>query len=70
MDDPRIYLDGSARREAVRSGWEGFQIKGWKSTSPYSQQDTRWWFWMNGMEGAEKAHKGYSVRINEVAGWT
>lgn len=70
MQDDRIYLDGTARREAIRSGWEGFQIKGWKAAPPYPQQDDRWWFWMNGMEGAEKAHRGHSTRITEVDGWT
>jgi hypothetical protein len=69
MLDNRIYLDDHAKRQAIRAGWEGYQFYGWKAPQPYSQLDDRWWFWMNGVEGAEKAHKGYTIRLEEVDGW-
>ncbi|WP_426271566.1 hypothetical protein ACN9MB_09070 [Dyella kyungheensis] len=69
MDDHRIYLDDQAKRQAIRSGWEGFQCYGWKAKAPFTTQDDRWWYWMNGMEGAEKNYKGYSIRIEDVDGW-
>lgn len=69
MIDKRIYIDDHAKRQAIRSGWDGFQIKGWKAKPPYEQADNRWWFWMNGMEGAEKNYKGHNLRVDDVPGY-
>lgn len=69
MLDNRIYLDFQERRLAIRRGWETYQAVGWKGKSAYDVQDDRWWFWMNGVEAAEKARRGYTIRMEDVDGW-
>lgn len=69
MHDPRIYLDGHARREAIFAGWHAYQFQGWKATPPYDESDPRWWFWMNGLDAAGSNHKGFNKRMEDVDGW-
>lgn len=67
--DDRVYAIHATRQDAIRQGWDQYQAQGWKAQSPYSEQDPRWHFWMNGLDGAAQHQKNLSFEMHHVPGW-
>lgn len=67
--DDRVYAARATRRDAIRQGWDQYQAQGWKAQPPYAEQDPRWHFWMNGLDGAAKHQKNLSFEMHHVPGW-
>lgn len=62
-------LHEDERRQAIRYGWEAYQMRGWKADPPYGMDDPRRWLWQNGVEGAERARNDPAYDIKQVEGW-
>lgn len=69
IEDKRIYVTRNTRRDAIRQGWDQYQAQGWKARSPYVEEDPRWHFWMNGLDGAAQHQKQLNFAMQDVPGW-
>lgn len=58
-----------ARRDAIERGWWAFKMNGWRAEPAFHTSDDRHWFWLNGLEYADKDRTGCNVDKREIPGW-